>query len=144
MTNSISGSDTITLSDYNNVATGLAPTMLGSITGSIAPNNVWTTNGTSANWQSPYIINSGLTGTNSGTIELQGEKADIKVNGKSLMDAIQKIEERLNILTPNPTLEADWTELRELGDQYRKLEQHIKDKMGTWDRLIAMPPPQID
>ena len=77
-------------------------------------------------------------------IRLDGEGADIEVNGWSLTDAIQKIEERLNILHPNTKLEAEWEELRALGDQYRKLEQHIKDKQATWDKLKAMPPPEID
>ena len=59
-------------------------------------------------------------------------------------DAIKKIEERLNILHPNTKLEEEWEELRALGEQYRKLEQHIKDKQATWDKLKAMPPPEID
>jgi hypothetical protein len=77
-------------------------------------------------------------------IRLDGEGADIEINGASLLDMIKKIEERLNILTPNEKLEAEWEELRALGDQYRKLEQHIKDKQATWDKLKAMPPPEID
>lgn len=96
----------------------------------------------------PYTI-SGGTGINSPwatytgapKIRLDGEGADIEVNGWSLVDAIQKIEERLNILHPNTKLETEWEELRDLGEQYRKLEQHIKDKQATWDRLKAMPPP---
>jgi hypothetical protein len=102
---------------------------------------------------SPYTINSGAgTGslnpwasvTTSPKIRLDGPEADIEVNGKSLVGMIQKIEERLNILTPNESLEAEWEELRALGEQYRKLEQHIKDKQATWARLKAMPSPAID
>jgi hypothetical protein len=78
-----------------------------------------------------------------GKIRLEGKDADIEVNGKSLMDMIEKIEQRLNILHPNDKLEAEWAELRELGEQYRKLEQHIKDKQATWDKLKAMPKPEI-
>jgi len=77
-------------------------------------------------------------------IRLDGEGADIEVNGESLIGMIKKIEERLNILHPNEKLEAEWEELRALGEQYRKLEQHIKDKQATWDKLKAMPPPAID
>jgi hypothetical protein len=82
--------------------------------------------------------------TGSSKIRLDGEGADIEVNGWSLIDAIQKIEERLNILHPNTKLEEEWEELRVLGNKYRELEQHIKDKQATWDRLKAMPPPVID
>ena len=106
------------------------------------------------NTTSPYTISSGagVTGINSPwatynpapKIRLDGEGADIEVNGWSLVDAIKKIEERLNILHPNTELETEWAELRALGEQYRKLEQHIRNKQATWDRLKSMPPPQID
>jgi hypothetical protein len=105
------------------------------------------------NTTSPYTISSGagVTGINNPwatynpapKIRLDGEGADIEVNGWSLVDAIKKIEERLNILTPNDKLEEEWEELRELGNRYRELEQHIRDKQATWDRLKAMPPPEI-
>jgi hypothetical protein len=41
-------------------------------------------------------------------------------------------------------LEAEWDQLKDLGDQYRKLEQQILAKQATWDRLKAMPAPEID
>ena len=82
--------------------------------------------------------------TSSPKIKLDGEGADIEVNGWSLIDSIKKIEERLNILTPNTELESEWAELKRLGDRYRKLETKIQDKMGTWDRLKAMPKIHID
>ena len=77
-------------------------------------------------------------------ISLNGEGADVEVNGWSLVDAVKRIEQRLNLFQPNPELETEWEELKQLGDQYRKLEQHIQDKQATWDRLKAMPPPEID
>jgi hypothetical protein len=96
-------------------------------------------NGTS--WSSyPYTVST-TTGTNpmmvgsSGTIELTGENADIKINGRSLGQAIANIEERLAILHPNPELEKEWEDLKRLGDQYRTLEAEIKEKMKVWDIL---------
>jgi hypothetical protein len=77
-------------------------------------------------------------------ITLDGPDADIVVNGSSLVDAINSIKDRLNCLQINAALEAEWEELRALGDQYRKLEQQILDKQATWDRLKAMPAPEID
>jgi len=108
-------------------------------------------NVTTTSFGGPYTINSGA-GVNaspwfnslSSNIQLDGEGADIKVNGWSLVDAVKKIEQRLNILTPNAELETEWEELRELGNRYRELEQHILDKQATWDKLKAMPPPEID
>ena len=80
----------------------------------------------------------------SSKIKLDGADADIEINGISLLKTMQEIQSRLNLLQPNTALEAEWEELRELGKQYRQLEQQIKDKQATWDRLRAMPPPEID
>ena len=114
-------------------------------------NGGFTFSNTLSNVSGPYTVTSGtgitqpwFSNTVSPKIKLDGEGADIEVNGWSLMDAIQKIEERLNILHPNEKLEEEWEELKVLGDQYRKLEQHIKDKQATWDKLKAMPPPIVD
>ena len=139
------GDDTITLSSYPWSSTSINNT---SITGGgfAYPNTVLATGG-------PYTLNSGAgtgvsqpwpTYTGAPTLNLNGEGADIKVNEWSLVDAIKKLEERLNILTPNTKLEEEWEELRALCNKYRELEQHIKDKQATWDRLTAMPPPVID
>ena len=92
------------------------------------PNTVWTTN--TADWS---IASGGI--NQSGTIDLKGDNADIKVNGRSLMDAIDALEQRLNILVPNPELEAEWDELRELGDRYRELERLCKEKGDMWAKL---------
>ena len=85
-----------------------------------------------------YTI-SPITSTSSGTLELQGEGADVKINGVSLTGVLKNIEERLNILRPNKELEADWDQLRELGDQYRRLEAELKEKSLMWNKLKAMP-----
>ena len=45
----------------------------------------------------------------------------------------------MGLFQPNPELEAEWAELQELGEKYRKLEQHIRDKQATFDRIKAMP-----
>jgi len=129
---------------------GAVPNVSISAPGTVGSNaNPWTYSSTTGG---PYTLNSGAgtstsypwATTASAKIKLDGEGADIEVNGKSLMDMIERIEQRLNILAPNTELETEWEELRELGEQYRKLEQHIKDKQATWDRLKAMPPPVID
>ena len=91
------------------------------------PNTVWTTN--TSDWSIGTSVNQ------SGTMELKGDNADIKVNGRSLMDAIDALEQRLNILVPNPELEAEWDELRELGDRYRELERLCKEKGDMWAKL---------
>jgi hypothetical protein len=92
-------------------------------------------------YTSPWFTQSNLTAPK---IKLDGEGADIVVNGHSLVDAINSIKDRLNCLQINPALEKEWDQLRALGDQYRELERQILEKQATWDRLRAMPPPDID
>jgi hypothetical protein len=41
-------------------------------------------------------------------------------------------------------LEAQWSQLRELGDQYRALEAQLLEQNDMWNKLKAMPPPVID
>jgi hypothetical protein len=88
-------------------------------------------------WTSTGIGVGAWANTASPKIRLDGPGADIEINGESLIGMLRRIEERLNILTPNSKLESEWEELRALGEQYRKLEQYIKDKQATWDRLKA-------
>ena len=73
------------------------------------------------------------------TLELQGEGADIRINGVSLTDVLKNIEQRLNILRPNTELEAKWDQLQELGNRYRQLEAELKEKSRVWEKLKAMP-----
>jgi len=39
------------------------------------------------------------------------------------------------MLRPNCELEADWDQLRELGEQYRNLEKQLMEKQRAWDIL---------
>lgn len=104
----------------------------------------WTT--TSTPWVTGTGIGLGADWNNhvSTKIKLDGQGADIEINGESLMGMLKNIQERVNILTVNPKLESEWEELRALGEQYRALEKHILEKQATWDLLRAMPPPEID
>jgi hypothetical protein len=127
------------------MATVLAPT--ADVTDSLTVSNIsgpysvtsgtgisvpWvTTTGTSDR----YTIDPSWANGTSAKIRLDGPEADIEINGESLIDMLRRIEERLNILTPNSKLESEWEELRALGDAYRKLEADIEAKMKTWDSI---------
>ena len=98
-------------------------------------------------WQTPNVWTTTSATMNvgkSGQLELRGDNADLVVNGKSMSAWMARVEERLNILTPNPELEKEWDDLRRLGERYRKLEKKCKEKAETWNKLKAMPPPQVD
>ena len=107
--------------------------------------------GSGLNYTSPYTFSSATPNWSirddnnvSSTIDLKGENADIKINGISLVDTLKTIQDRLNILRPNPELETEWDQLRELGEQYRELEKKVKEQGDMWAKLKAMPPPVID
>jgi hypothetical protein len=83
----------------------------------------------------PTWVTNTLTVPTSGRMELKGEQADIVINGVSLCDTLQFIQDRLNMLQPNQAVEQEWDQLRELGEQYRKLEKQLIEKQRAWDIL---------
>jgi hypothetical protein len=116
--------DTITLSSGYDTGYTLGSNV--SITGIGVP---WTGTGTGVNYD-PNWHNS-----TSAKIRLDGPDADVEINGESLRDMLRNIEQRLNMLKPNPELESEWEELKALGDAYRKLEADIEAKMKTWNAI---------
>ena len=124
----------IDLSSYSSVSLTSPYTVSSGIN---FPNAVYTTSTMSSPWvQSPPMAGP--------KIRLEGADADIEINGVSLWATMQEISNRLNIMHVNPELETQWAELRKLGEKYRKLEQQLKEKQATWDRLKAMPAPDVD
>jgi hypothetical protein len=84
------------------------------------------------NWNQSYPYSVGTNTNTAVNIDTNGisikEGGDIKIAGKSLSDAIEKIEERLGILHPNPELEDRWDELKELRRKYNELEKDLLEK----------------
>ena len=139
------GTDTI---NWSNTAdwstTGTTTSVIGGSGSTYNPFNpgggyTYTTNTTS-----PWITGSNATVNiaQSGTLELRGENPDIKINDKSMVTWMEKVEERLNILTPNPELEQEWDDLRRLGNRYRALEKKCKEKAQMWAALKKVQPKQ--
>jgi hypothetical protein len=98
--------------------------------------NTWANPNVTYTYQVPNYITS-----DAGKVVLQGEKADLVIAGMSLKATLETIQQRLNILSPNPELEAQWDQLRELGEAYRRLEDELQQKQKMWDTLKQMPPP---
>ena len=93
----------------------------------------YTTTGTNYAWNpAPNNVNI------ESTLQVQGDSefvGDVTVKGRSLTEVMESVERRLRILRPNPALEAEWDQLRELGDQYRELEQQLTEKAQMWQTL---------
>ena len=78
------------------------------------------------------------------TLQVHGDSefaGDITVKGRSLTEFMESVEQRLCILRPNPNLESEWDQLRELGEQYRALEKQLQEKAQMWAALQRTQPP---
>lgn len=71
----------------------------------------------------------------SGHLTLRGDDADIDINGVSLMETIRGIQDRLNILCPDPEMEQEWDELREIRAQYETKLAECREKSRAWRAL---------
>lgn len=142
------GSDTFSTIDFSSSTLNYSNTPSYTINNSVLPNTIWTTTttgtGSGYNWSGVGGVNNGTMIGAGGKMSLNGADADVDINGKSLKNWMEKVEERLNILTPNPELEKDWDDLRKLGERYRKLEKKCKEKAEVWKKLKEMPPPKVD
>jgi len=113
---------------------------LPSLTGSVLGSGVYYTSG-AAGGGGTYgnITFSDNSVKPNNKISISGENADIEINGKSMTAWMERVEERLNILTPNAELEKEWDDLRRLGERYRKLENKCREKALMWETLKKMP-----
>jgi len=124
------GSPTYTISSPSNVSGGLYWGLNGTSAGSSG--QVLTSNGTNTSWSNITLAEPDIKGATlkvNGNADFDGE---VTIKGKNLTDMLEKIEERLAILHPNPELEDKWDELKELGKRYKELEQEIIEKEKMW------------
>jgi hypothetical protein len=68
-----------------------------------------------------------------GLLEVDGDSADIKINGKSLKAFMEKMEQRMAILVPDPEKLEHFEALKRAYDHYRTLEA-----------LCELPKPEED
>jgi len=120
---------------HNNVTVtsgglGYPPNHVYLVGGGVGGGTLGTSNISASNWTTNT-----LTVPPSGRMELQGAQADIVMNGVSLNDTLKLIQDRLCMLRPNPELEQEWDQLRDLGEQYRELEKQLTEKQRAWDLL---------
>ena len=91
----------------------------------------WGLNGTS----NTITVDPSLKGN---SLSVKGDasfEGEVSIKGKNLSEMLEKIEERLAILHPNPELEDRWNELKELGKRYKELEAEIIEKERVWTIL---------
>ena len=129
--------------NYSSVNMGTSGTLPGFTAQDIG--HVLTTNGTGGtNWSSPYTINTSqwpptpMTVGQSGTLQLDGENADIKINGERLNETLREIKEALLVprsLHRNTELENEFDELKQFALEYEQRVKEFKEKKQVWDIL---------
>lgn len=80
-------------------------------------------NGTGASWAS---TNAKMTAK--GQLHLEGEGADIVINGVKLSDILNGITDRLAILQPKPELFEKYENLRQAYEHYKTLEALLHEE----------------
>ena len=78
--------------------------------------------GSGATW-----TNATSTTTAKGQLKLEGNDADIFVQGKSMKAWMESIEKRLSILEPKPELLAKYESLKQAYEHYKTLEAILYD-----------------
>jgi hypothetical protein len=124
------GTDTITVDLMNISSTGHA---WDPYYGAVPPVTITNTfANTGPTWT---LSDSWQNSPQSSKITLEGKDADIEINGRSLMQILDGLEQRLGLLKCREDLEADWSELKALGDQYRAMVKDIEQKTQMWNTL---------
>ena len=106
------------------------PSLVGNyMVGNVSSNNQYSGHGYSSgmNVSSNAIPYTWANGTNStgGKLVLEGEGADIKINGKSLRDFMDTMEKRLAILVPDPAKLEKYEALKKAYNHYILMEKLI-------------------
>lgn len=76
-----------------------------------------------------------ITATPSAKITLNGDDADIEINGESVVGMLKDIRDRLNILQVSEEMEAEWDELRAMREQYEAKLAECREKSRAWAAL---------
>jgi hypothetical protein len=144
-----------TLSGTNSITgtLGTAVTGVTTVTGGGSGATLTTTTGGTLMWgnpnhtvtASPYTISNanattGWTNYNNQPsimrVDCDAEfKGEVTIRGVKLDERLNAIEERLGILRPNNDLEGRWEKLKELGEEYRRLEKEILEGEDIWATL---------
>jgi len=124
-----STTDTFTVDLMNISSTGQA---WDPYYGAVPPITISTNCNTTPSWAFSDLS---ITPLQNSKITLDGDDADIEINGRSLMQILDGLEQRLGLLKCREDLESDWSELKALGDQYRAMVKNIEEKTQMWNTL---------
>tara|TARA_B110000503_G_scaffold54524_1_gene87584 strand:- start:951 stop:1358 length:408 start_codon:yes stop_codon:yes gene_type:complete len=117
--------NTITIKGDRSLYTVSAPNLTTGYTGDLTYTKDWIQ---SYDWATtPSITLGGTT--------LTEEKIKVLDDMKDMKEWMSQVDSKLAILRPNPKLEAEWTELKELREKYIQLEKTLEEKAKVWNIL---------
>ena len=119
--------ETYSISSLNNPCVGISSITLPCVNYTTYGGYTTSSGSTTSTVWSSNLYNDPTVNITSDGIDMKSG-SDIKIGGKSLTEAIEKIEERLGILKPDPELEDRWEQLKELRRQYVELERDLLEK----------------
>lgn len=105
---------------YSNVTVGSSLTATSAATAS----TVLMSNGTGTTWTNANTAKISA----KGQLHLEGEDADLVINGVKLTDILNGITDRLAILQPKPELLEKYANLREAYEHYKTLEALLHEE----------------
>lgn len=100
-------------------------------------NDSFTVNTDPITISSPHGTNNILDGltTDSFTLSSNWDTTYTDKRLEGLFEWQEEVNKKLAILQPNPELEEQWSELKELRERYVKLEKELTEKSKMWDIL---------
>jgi len=100
-------------------------------------NDSFTVNTDPITISSPHGTNNILDGltTDSFTLSSNWDTTYTDKRLEGLFEWQEEVNKKLAILQPNPELEEQWSELKELRERYVELEKELTEKSKMWDIL---------
>ena len=100
-------------------------------------NDSFTVNTDPITISSPHGTNNILDGltTDSFTLSSNWDTTYTDKRLEGLFEWQEEVNKKLAILQPNPQLEEQWSELKELRERYVELEKELTEKSKMWDIL---------
>ena len=107
---------------YRSTPTTGNVTIGGRGTGYANPVSINAGAGTGSTWASTSAT------TATGKLKVEGKDADIFINGQSLSDWMQAVDQRLSILRPRPELQEKYSALQAAYEHYKTLERLLYEQ----------------
>jgi hypothetical protein len=133
---SASGTITLGIDDQTMISAGHVLDATYTVGATTSANSVYITNNTA-----PYTTDiswQNLTSNTKFPTVFNGDvifNDDVIIKGRSILETLKTIEDRLCIFRPNADLESRWEELRKLREQYINLEATLLEREQIYNTL---------